>query len=432
MKLRHIIMISILAVLPVISGCSSGTDAAGSGLSGYSDISSAVPFDMTGGTAAVDTPKLQYLGSQDLTGTAAYELYIKNFALSSDDTGGAVIEWERVSSDNLANRLTERISSDMSPDLCDKISNSLPYLTKRNVYEDLTEYIDITAPQWVPYAEYITGSGAGGRYFYPTSVTVSPYVLLYRKSAFLNYNTGDPLTLWQNSEWTMSALRQTLGANSLIGGSAIAENILASLGISLFSVDKKGKVTSNLHSESFADSAAFIAEYAADRQIGLKNGIEALQSGEYLYLSINSSELSAIRRDYPDIDFETVPFPRGDNADEYYYYAQAEGYLVPKHAKNIKGAASFINYSRIADSTDDTADNACLSENDISTLSALRSIDLSQAVFDTNYCLDNEANSAAAAIFAEMYSNGGDRNSLDEFIRTIEAPVLKSISEING
>ena len=429
MKLKRIILMTILALLPVISGCadSIGGDTSGvfnSSLTKYSDDSSTAPFDMVSAPISPESPKLQYLGTRDITSSDAYELYIKTYA---PDLDGDVIEWERVSSGKLASRLTERISADLSPDLCDKLDNSLTLLTKKNLYEDLTEYIDITAPQWVPYAEYITSSGTGkGRYFYPTEIIVSPYLLLYRKNAFLS----DPLSLWRDGEWTISALRRTSGSNSVIGGSAVAENLLASGGKMLFSVDKNGRVTSNLHSESFFQSAALIAELASySVENRSENEVEQLRNGNISFLSITEERLAEIRCDYPEEEFEIVPYPRGDNADEYYYYALAEGYLVPKRAKNIKGAASFINCSRIAAQSDSAPDY--LLESDIITLSEVRSAELSQAVFDTNYCLDDAANSAAADIIAEIFTNGADNQALDEFIKKIEAPVIRAISEIN-
>ncbi|MDE7230651.1 MAG: extracellular solute-binding protein, partial [Oscillospiraceae bacterium] len=356
MKIKQKIMIAVLAFLPILGGCSADSISGSNDKASaeYSEGSSAVPFDIVSEPFTADTPNLQYLGSTDLAKTPAYELYIKNYAQNID---GSIIEWEHVSPEKLAERLSERISSDLSPDLCDKLDNSFPYLANKNIYEDLTKYIDITAPQWESYAEFITSSGVGGngRYFYPTTITVSPYVLLYKKSAFERYSTDDPLTLWHNGEWTFSAMERSLGGGTAIGGSSLAENLLAASGVSLFTVDRNGKVTSNLHSEGFADSAAFIASNCGSEgqthSYYLQSGIESLQSGKYVYLSITESELNKVRRDYPQADYEIVPFPRSDSADKQYYYAAAEGYLVPKRAKNIKAAASFINCSRIAAQT---------------------------------------------------------------------------------
>lgn len=430
-------MVAALAVLPIMSGCSAEpiSESNKNVSSEYSEESSAVPFDIVSEPIAADTPNLQYLGSSDPTKSPAYELYIKNYA---QNISGSVIEWERVSPEKLADRLSERMSSDLSPDLCDKIDNSFPYLAKKNLYEDLTKYIDITAPQWESYAEFITFSGAGGngRYFYPTSITVSPYVLLYRKSAFPRYSTEDPLTLWHNGEWTFSAMERSLGGHTAIGGSLLAENFLAASGASLFSVNQNGKVTSNLHSKGFVDVAAFVASNCDDedqmRSYYLQSGIESLQSGKYVFLSINESELDSVRRDYPESDYEIVPFPRSDSSDKQYYYAAAEGYLVPKRAKNIKAAASFINCSRIAAQTNGSPSEVShLTETDTQTLSEIRSAELSQLVFNTNYCLDSTANLSAADIISEIYKSGTDTQALDEFIRAAEAPIIRSISEIN-
>lgn len=430
MKSKQRIIASVLLPILLIGGCSDEqpSDINKSISTEYSDVSSA-PFDIISEPPTADVPNLQYLGSTDPTSSPAYELYIKSYAQNTTDN---VIEWEYVSSRALANRLSERISADLSPDLCDKIDNSIPYLTKKNLYEDLTEYIDITAPQWEAYAEYITRSGKG-QYFYPTTITVSPNVLLYRKSTFPRYDTKDPLTLWYGGEWTFDMLERSLGGNKAIGGTAVAENFLAASGSLLFSVDANGRVTSNLHSESFFGTAAFIAANStAKRSYYLTSGIESLRNGEFVYLSVTADELDRVRRDYPESDFEVVPFPRSDSADTYYYYASAEGYLVPKRAKNIKAAASYINCSRIAaQNNDPLSELTHLLESDVKTLTSLRSAKLSQLVFDTNYCLDSSTNSAVSSIFSEIYQNGSDTQSFEDFIKSIEAPILRSISEIN-
>lgn len=434
MKAKQIIMIAALAFMPLIVGCSGdGTDESYRNTpSEYSTESSAEPFDTVNSYSNTNDPNLQYLGSQDLTNSPAYELYIRSYAQNS---GGNVIEWERVSPENLAERLSERISSDLSPDLCDKIDNSLPYLSKKNLFEDLTGYIDITAPQWESYAEYINASGGGkGRYFYPTSITASPYLLMYSKSRISRYGITDPLTLWHNGEWTLGTIEQAFGGYHVIGGSALTENFLASSGTSLFTIERNGKVTSNLHTEGFAKSAAFVAVNCAKNggySYRFTDGIESLQNGEYLFLSITQSELERVRRDYPESDFEIVPFPRSDSADKHYYYATAEGYLVPKRAKNIKAAASFINFSRIAAQTNESKGSSSLSETDIQTLSEIHSADLSQLVFDTNRCLDSDANSSVSSIFLLIREFGDDQQLMEEFIKQIEVPILKSISEIN-
>lgn len=428
MKAKQIIMTAALAFMPLIVGCSNGeTGVSHRNTSEYS----AEPFDTKNSYSDTNDPNLQYLGSQDLTKSPAYELYMKNYAQNVD---GKVIEWERVSSSFLAERLSERISSDLSPDLCDKIDNSLPYLSKKNLFEDLTEYIDITAPQWESYAEYINASGGGkGRYFYPTSITASPHVLLYSKSKVSRYGITDPLTLWHNGEWTLGTIEQAFGGYHVIGGSALAENFLASYGTSLFTIERNGKVTSNLHTENFAESAAFVAANCTQGGSDhFTDGIGALQSGEYLFLSIAQSELELVRHDYPESDFEIVPFPRSDSADKHYYYATAEGFLVPKRAKNIKAAASFINCSRIAAQTHGAdPGSTILSDTDIKTLSEIGSADFSQLVFDTNRCLDSDANSSVGSIFLLIYTYGDDRQSLDEYIKKAEVPILRSISEIN-
>lgn len=433
MKIRNIVML-LAACLPLLAGCSADQPAP-SAVKMTSDSSceaSSAPFDAESYSAEPFSANLQYLGEQDLTKTAAYEIYIKNYA---PDANGSVIKWEHVSPRRLADRLTERISSDLSPDLCDKLDNSLPYLSQKNLYEDLTEYIDKTAPQWEEY-NFLSDGSAMGRYFYPTSITISPNVLLYSKSAVSSRGAADPLTQWRNGKWTMEDLRAVLKNTArAIGGWSTAENILASNGTELFTVDQNGKISSNLHSEEFKESAEFVSkncENALSSGNGyfLQKGIESLQSGEQLFLSITEDELEEIRRDYPESDFEIVPFPREDGSGVQYYYTLCEGYLVPKRAKNIRGAASFINCSRIAAYSSET-EYKYLTEQDIRTLSAIRRANTSQLVFDTNRCLNSEANSASSRIIFAMYSEDANAAPLEELLKSLEVPIEKAVAEHN-
>ena len=432
MKIKQRIALLTLLAAVILSGCSAEGQSSSSyeyfGIENEQSDSQNVPFDIMTGTPAPDTPYLQYLGSLELTETKAAKLYLENYA---DGLGGAVISVEYVRPERLAARLSERISADLSPDLCDKLASSYPYLMSKNLYEDLTAYIDLTAPQWDDYSAYIDSLSIGGaRYFYPTSLTVSPNVLLYDRRTFSRLGLPDPAQLWQNGSWTRSEMSRYLEYAPGIGGESVLENFLAGSGLSLITADS-GSFALRLNEEAFAKTALFVNEnyfdvYSLDNALPLPNA-------EYLsFVSVNDEKLAEIRLAYPDGDFAVVPYPADEEADSPAYLALSEGFLVPKRAKNIKGAASFINCSRIAAENDEqSASQSGLPDSDIEILTALRSDNAYPAVLIDSYCLDDASNELIKELISEICGNRSLSEEWDLIMRDYGSPLFRAVSDVN-
>ncbi|MCH5205842.1 MAG: extracellular solute-binding protein [Oscillospiraceae bacterium] len=432
MKARHWIAVCALLAVVIFVGCDAGNTNSTStvGTSGLPiddpDESSDAPFDITTGTPMPDTPYLDYLGALDLESSEAAELYLKNYA---DGVSGKIISCEFVTSKNLASRLSERISADLSPDLCDRSDNSYPYLVSKNLYENLTTYIDIASPQWAEYYDYIISrETAGARYFYPTKVTVSPEVLIYNSTRFKQLGLEDPAELWKNGAWTRAKMSQMLVAAPKIGGANVLENFLASSGISLVSADVNGFAV-RLNDDNFKKNALFVNENYTPVS---DTGAAAILSGECAFLSVNDVTLAQIRREYSAEELRIVPFPVDEEAEGIVYNTLSEGFLVPKRAKNIKGAACFINCSRIAaENSEQTASQTDLLPADIEMLKALRSnADLS-AVSIGSYCLDNASNASIQELIGEIYTSPTLSEDWEQLAHDYGPPLVRAITEIN-
>lgn len=357
-------------------------------------------FTVPSNTAStVQSNEITYFGSRDISSAA--ELFAKN-------SGGTVMT--EIAGSDYINVLSEKISADTSPDLCDKVDNTFPYLISKNLYEDLTNYIDITSPQWTELTDVIERySFKGGRYFYPTTVKVMPQFLIYVKTTYIQCgNLPDPEKLWLNNEWTWSAFEQgangilnnpASGADVLVCGSEVFDNFLASSGEPLFS-QNGNRFFNGLSTENANLVSEFLSPYK------LKHASVFYADGEIantVFLSGDEKTLAALRK--TDLTVGAVPYPRDENADAYYCKAVSEGFLVPKGAKNIQSAASFINCSRIADASKEQREKndkklieSGLLRSDVEWLYSLRSSDKMTPLLVDENCFDDAANAAIKKI----------------------------------
>lgn len=339
--------------------------------------------------------EITYFGSADI-GKAA-ELFAKN-------SGGTVIV-EKSGSDYL-DVLSEKISSDNSPDLCDKVDNTYPYLISLNLYEDLTNYIDITSPQWTELTEIIERySFKGGRYFYPSEITVMPQFLIYEKTNYVKYgNLPDPEKMWRTNEWTWEAFEQgaqaiindSMGAvDTLLCGTGVFDSFLASDGVQLFS-QNGNRYQNGLTVKNAVKVYEFISPY----KLSYSSGFNAVEEMSHtVFLSGDENTLAELRKS--ELTVGAVPYPRSENADGYYCKAVSSGFLVPKGAKNIQSAASFINCTRIECTSEEHRAQvnrrliaSGLLRSDVEWLESLRSSPRIKPLIIDEFCFDDDTNRA--------------------------------------
>lgn len=324
---------------------------------------------------SLETPVLRYLGSYDLgadEGTAdARAAYLATYAAEYFDkstgkyffpeSGDKLIVSEVVSARRINETLTARIQADDSPDLVDVQADSFPYQMSRNMYEDISPYMDMSAPQWAQLGEYINAFGIGSRrYYYPCRFNVAAERLYYNRTLFEQYGIPDPAEQWSAGEWTWDALFAALEAfteavDGAVGicGDNPAQGFALSTGTALIGRDEGGKFVSNIGSQEIAramerlDSlrsqgliTSACAGYDSDSAMPAAIGLAAFRAAD-------EGEFSRYCRDYAEYDMWNVPFP--DESGEGAYSVETFGYLVPKGAKNVVGACCFINSCRIAE-----------------------------------------------------------------------------------
>ncbi len=406
----------IMAAL-VLCGCSSGaTSDYKTSESNIYLTGSSLPFDDSFPESTPEIISLTYLGSRDRSELKGLELYKATFAAGYD--GEDVLTVEYCSENRLAEVLSEKMSADRSPDLTDKLPNSYPYLMSKNYYADLTPYIDKTAPQWEGLSDYIDYySYNGHNYFYPETVTAAPTFLVYDKQHFALLDIQDPEELYYDNKWTRTAFVNCANTfASITGGTGIyGENIsdgfIASTGIPLFGKNENGKLVSNLNDSAVIEMMDFLKEEIVEKNLtGNFSGYDKFLQGQSAFMTADDIDYESLTADYPEMDLGAVPFPQKDGTAYYAYYCQAscEGFLVPRGAANVNGAASFINCGRIAVQQE-------IDEHENSVLVKMRSNGL-KAVAGENYCFDDLASSAVRIILNSPFSegNGPTDDTLDD------------------
>lgn len=339
--------------------------------------------------------EITYFGNEDISKAA--ELFAKN-------SGGTVVS-EKGGSDYL-DVLSEKIGSDNSPDLCDKVDNTYPYLISLNLYEDLTNYIDITSPQWTELTDIIERySFKGARYFYPSEITVMPQFLIYEKTNYVKYgNLPDPEKMWRTNEWTWEAFEQGAQAiitgsmgtvDTLLCGTGVFDSFLASEGVQLFSQN------GNRYQNGLTvENAGMVFEFISPYKVSYSGSFNAVEEMSHtVFLSGDENTLAELRKS--ELTVGAVPYPRSENADRYYCKAVSRGFLVPKGAKNIQSAASFINCTRIESTSEEHRAEvnrrlieSGLLRSDVEWLESLRSSPRIKPLIIDELCFDDDTNRA--------------------------------------
>ncbi len=421
----------------------------------------------------LESPVLQYLGSYHITTAAdikpAWKLYQQTYAGKYYDAAADAYVYPNgqetpiveqvVGAMQILEVLTTRIQADDSPDLIDKVENTYPFLMSKNTYEDLTPYMDMSAPQWAPLQEYVDRYEYNGKhYFYPWNYDVSPEFLFYNRGLFEEYNIPDPATQWENNEWTWDTFleachqfREKSGSERTLGvyGAYLTDNFIASTGSMVISTDESGKFVNNLKDPNVERAALWLEsnlrrpglamanyydEYINIDKNPLANGLAAFQAmGGWIF--------TEYCRDFADSDIFMVPFPRDPEADKYYYRASSFGYLVPKGAKNIQGACCFINCCRLSNTNEELIQTTKESlmrgkkytEEEYEFLQQFKDIERFDMILDESYCFSTDTTDMLKIMLINIAMDQSDKQQSWAQLVEANSPVFNAeLDEFNA
>lgn len=375
--LKKVVCIIAAGAVAVLSGCDDKANMQQSSISSTTTQTDKKESNLdTLKEVRLDTPVLHFLGSYDLGNdeqiAEAKELYLQTYAAeyydesadtySFPDGGSAVIESEVVMESKVNELLSERIQSDTSPDLVDVPQDGFPYKMSY-MYEDISANMNISAPQWEDFSEYINAYGIQSkRFFYPWKVSIADERLYYNRTLFEQFGIPDPAEQWAAGEWTWDAFLSaintfTAAVDGSIGvyGDDLSAGFVASSGAAVITRGESGEFVSGILSEDIERAVLWVDDnllqtalystecigYAADSALPAAIGLSAFRAG-------SSGDFANYCSEYSEYDMWNVPYPTDPTKDEGCYSVELFGYLVPNGAKNVQGACCFINCCRIS------------------------------------------------------------------------------------
>lgn len=301
-------------------------------------------------------PNLTYFGYYDMRVAGDVKPAVKLF----EETYGGKIDYIQCAWDERIDKLQIFISSGDSPDLVDKEDTTFPLLISKNVYEDLTDYIDLSQPQWEGFDDLISQYDWQGRHcYYPWFATALCDYVYYSNARFEEFGIKTPREYYDEGEWTWDAFKETMtkfvdasseGTVGVYGN--ITTDMICSTGTPLVGISD-GKITNNMKSAEVDRAMTFLEELCRQGLTAKKEGywgneIKPLITGSACYLSYGQYQYESLSKEkFAEYEVDFVPFPRDPNADDYYYMVSTFGYLVPTGSKNVEGAAAFIDMIRL-------------------------------------------------------------------------------------
>ncbi len=304
--------------------------------------------------ATLENPNLVYFGHYDMRVAGDIKPGVKLF----EETYGGKIDYLQCAWGERIDKLQTLIAGGDSPDLVDKEDITFPNLIAKNVFEDLTDYIDLTQPQWAGYDELVKlYSYNGGQYYYPFTANALPNCLIYNKSKFDALGLEDPKELYDTGNWTWETFKGIMidfmdRDPDAVGGvyGLLGHEIIVSTGTPLIGM-KDGKIVNNINTAEVERATNYLAdlrkESLAVRGDGMwSNEPAPLATGKVAFLGVGQWRITDFCTHYKEYEFGFVPYPRDPNADDYYYNTTSFGYMVPKGSENVEGAAAFIDIMR--------------------------------------------------------------------------------------
>ena len=391
MKKTKAFLVTAISSAMVMSlvGCTDSEPVQSSGLNGQPVSTTAATTPDPDENAATDekaknissadyTPdgnagKVKYLGYYDLMGDQKTS---QPYLIFNSEQYGGEIEYENCpSGGEYFTALATKIAADESPDIVLYEWLSFPGGMSKGMYEPLDDYFDLDTALWKDLKTTVDDYAYKGKhYYYPHKIRCN-FALNYNRRTFEEANLKDPYELYMEGNWTWDTWRDLMIEfcnldDENIGYVSAADVIAAfvsTTGVNFVDVLPDGTASNNLGDSSVTRAMTFLEDcyrygLMHQRQLGdwVSPEIWAVNSDRCLFIGIEPEwcyqaateriqNPKGVENDVFDTvsDFAFVPFPRDPDADKYYHAYDTYGFMVPKGAKNIKGAVDWIYCNRV-------------------------------------------------------------------------------------
>ncbi len=258
-----------------------------------------------------------------------------------------------------------------SPDLIKFRKQEFPNLITKDVVEDVTEYLDFSDPLYAGLQETANTYAYKGRYYaFPTGKMYNNNYIYYWTSYFDDMGLDTPLDLYENGEWTFSAMREMMkdlviddDRDGIIDTYALVLQSGYSFSISgedFVTYDPEtGLYGNNLRSPALAEYYNFLYETGSagdDTRLMSQEDISCFTArNAVMMLGEHWVMQSSFYDDIIAGRIGVVPAPQLDGTDAHYAQGRIDVYWIGKDCANMNGALAYMACQRAIAMNDDLA-----------------------------------------------------------------------------
>ncbi len=384
MKMKRIAAAALAACTVLgVSACGNGSRDPGTG--------STTPADTTTTTAGMqnvdfEEAEVVEIDENQETGTIKILIYYDLVTQDADlvdlfETryGGSIEQEICGSGAAYFEKLGTLVASDLSPDIVRYEWMSFPHGISRNMYTPVDSYIDLESDLWIDMKEIADQFVYNGKHFYVPYRISSNFALNYNRVVLDEYGLQDPMELYHNGTWTWTAFKDLITEwcnidDTHIGYTGVsAMSFVSTTGTKLIEV-KDTEIINNLKSENVQRAMEFVEDLSRQGLTGegYVDPGQAFTDGKLLFLGMEptwtyGAACESLYKNNVEYDMAFVPFPKDDNADQYYLAYDSFGYMIPSGSKNVKGAVDWITLCRTEETDPENVAEAKANATDSST-----------------------------------------------------------------
>ncbi len=315
---------------------------------------------------------VSYLCHYDFAGDQKSE---EEYLVFTSEQYGGTFNYINCSYNEMNDKMATLIASDDSPDIVLYMWQSFPGMASKNMYEALDDHIDYSTELWSEMKDKIESFTYKGKHYYFPHRNQTHFALNYNRKTIEEYSLADPYQLYLEGNWTWDTWRELMvefcnqDEENIGFGSAgdVVSAFVSTTGVPIVDMQPDGTIVNNSDHPDITRAMLFVEDLYRSglthrKQLGdwVSPELWAVNSDRMLFIGMEpewcytaaTGQIQDPRGTENDIfdtpsDFAIVPFPRDPQADKYYQASDTFGYLVPKGAKNIKGAVDWIYCNRV-------------------------------------------------------------------------------------
>lgn len=227
------------------------------------------------------------------------------------------------------------------------------------MFSPIDDYIDFSDEWWKDVKEANDQFVINGKHYVMTLEVSADVIMLYNKQVIAQNGLKDPLDYYKEGNWTWNTCKDlmvkfiTNNGDGYYGidGWWVTKGFANSTGVPFIGMSN-GKVSNNFQNPDIAAAEEFCGDLNKENIMypvwndGWQSDGTRVGEGKVLFYPVGSWTLMSLDGAYAIKSYTDdvnnlgfVPFPRYQNADEYYVPARIAGYFLCSGAKNPKGVA---------------------------------------------------------------------------------------------